>query len=306
MEVYARLTLPELFQASPHSLVENVTWVPPTDKHWVGGIQYDTDCTDADVTSSPCISGAPDSSALTKSATFSQVTRGSRAFTVYAEVDCTPDRQFWDSAEQSAKRALTVSAPDQIEQTFWTGSSGAGAPIFPNLTTTGPIYDSTGDILLQPSSTIISGQPLDLVEGIGRLEEAFHDCYHGLGVIHAPVVLSTDFARRGMYEHGPGNTLVTSMGNRIVFGTGYPINVGSGGVAPPLGSAWVFMTSPVFGIRGPVRTFRREESFDRGVNTLKMIAEQTIVLGWECCLAGVLLTVGGDLAGSPFSALQAF
>lgn len=302
MEVYTQVTQPELFVSDPHSLESVVNWMTVTDPHWNGGIKYDVDCGDVAVTSMTCISGSP--SSMTKAHTFRQITRGARPFTVYAEVDCTPDQLFWDTSKQSALRALANTRTVQLERTFWSGASG-GAPVFPNLSDIGPIYDNTGEILLQPSATIISGSPLDIVEGLGRLEEAFGDCYPGQGVIHVPAELASTLGVRNLVRH-EGNKLLTHNDDVVVLGNGYSLTIGPGGTTPPTGSAWIHMTSPIFGIKGQPRTFDPVTTLNRDTDTMKMIAEQTFVLAWECCLVSVLVTLGGDQSGAYGNALQAF
>jgi hypothetical protein len=301
MEVYQPVTPPDAFETAPFGLFSAINWVSSADTHWMGGIQYDSDCTEVGVTSSPCVSGAPDSATLTKTVTWSHNTRGARPFTVFDRVDCSMPGGGYENAAARATMALNRSAPTQVEATFWSGSSGLGAPIFPNLTTAGPVLDSTGRITLQPASTLISGTPLDLTEGLGRLESALGDCYDGVGVIHVPDTLGPALAARGLC-YVKGSQLVTYNGNIIVLGKGYP-GTGPGGSTFP-GALWMRATSRPFGYRGSVRTFTQTESMDRTTNSIQMIAEQTFLLGWTCCLAGVLVTAGGEQSGEFNSPLQ--
>jgi hypothetical protein len=301
MEVYAPVTPPDTFDTAPFGLFSAINWVTADNAHWQGGVQYDADCTEVGVTSSPCISGAPESATLTKSVTWSHSTRGARAFTVFDRVDCSAPGGGWENEERRATMALARSGPTQVEATFWTGSSGLGVPIFPNLTSTGPILDSTGRITLQPSSVLISGTPLDITEGLGRLESALGDCYDGVGVIHVPDTLGPALTARGLC-YVKGSQLVTYNGNIIALGKGYPGTGPDGSTFP--GALWMRATSRPFGYRSVVRTFTRPESFDRSTNTIKMIAEQTFLIGWMCCLAGVLVTAGGEQSGEFNSPLQ--
>jgi hypothetical protein len=301
MEVYTPVTPPDVFDTAPFGLFSAINWAPSGDAHWQGGVQYDADCTAVGVTSSPCISGAPESSILTKAVTWSHNTRGARPFTVFDRVDCSAPGGGWENDAQRASMALTRSAPTQVEATFWSGSSGLGAPVFPNLTSTGPILDSTGRITLQPSSVLISGTPLDLTEGLGRLETALGNCYDGVGVIHIPDTLGPALSARNLC-YVRGNRLVTYNGNIIVLGRGYT-GTGPDGSSFP-GGLWLRATSQLFGYRSAVRTYQNIESFDRSTNTVKMIAEQTFLIGWTCCLAGVLVTAGGEQAGEFNSPLQ--
>lgn len=306
MEVYNAVTLPELFAPGEYGLSSAVNWVTSGER-WAGGIQFDADCTEVAVTIMECISGTP-TPIPSKFATWNHLTRGARSFDIYDRVDCSPaDGTWYEVAQTKALRALTNSGPTQLERTFWTGAvgvtGGAGPRNYPNLTSIGPIYDSTNRILLQPSSTIISGAPLDVVEGLGALEEALGNCYDGAGVIHVPVRVGVELCARYLV-YKQGDKLYTWLGNQVVIGRGYPSNFGPNGSVPPVGSTWMFATSPIFGFKGQPRTFQPRDSLDRSVNTLLMIAEQKFLLGWTCCLAGVLVTTGGEQAGDPLSPLQ--
>jgi len=302
VEVYSPVTPPEDFANTAFGLFSAINWVPDADPHWQGGIQYDAECTAVGVTSSPCISGSPDSAELLKTATWTRSTRGARPFTAYDEVDCSAAGGGWEEGQNRALAALARSAQTQVEATFWSGSSGLGAPVFPNLTTTGVVLDSTRQIVLQPASTIISGAPLDVVEGLGRLEQALRDCYDGVGVIHVPLRLASAFAARNLC-YIRGNQLVTYAGNIVVIGGGYP-GTGPDGSTPPGGSMWIRATGPLFGYRSAPRTFDPPTMLDRSVNTFKAIAEQNFLVGWRCCLVGALVTTGGEQAGEPNAATQ--
>lgn len=301
MEVYAPIDPGSLYLDSAYGLASVVQWITVNDPHWAGGVQYEADCTEVSVTAMTCISGAPESD--TKAVTWTRTTRGARAFDVYARADCSPVGDWWSTAQRRVLRSLAWSAPTQLERTFQTGASGVEpALVYPNLTSTGPIFDSTGEILLQPASTIISGAPLDVVEGLGRLEAAFGACYDGRGVVHVPLKLGAALAAQSLI-YRDGGRLYTYCGNTVALGRGYA-DVGPGGTTPPAGSTWMYMTSPIFGLRGTPRTQAGVESFNRNVNTVEMIAEQKYLLAWECCLIAVLVTTGGEQAGEPSSPLQ--
>lgn len=301
MDVYSNdsVTVPDLFSTPGLGLFDNVSWLTPRNDHWKLGIQYDAICPFSRVTITPCISGAP-ATLTSKSATFDMNHRGSKSFTVYDEVDCTPDRQFWDEARSLALVSLTNTAPITAEAVFWSGVASDGVPVYPNLTTRGVIMDSTNQIILQPAITQITGTAgLDIVEGLDRLESAFSACYPGEGWVHVPEGLINALCARYLVQY-KGGKLYTWAGNRVIVGKGYPTNIGPGGVAPAAGTGYLVMTSPVFGIRGtPAAVGDPVQSLDRSVNTLKMIAEQTFLFGWQCCAVTVQITTGGELAGLP-------
>ncbi len=297
-EAFMPLTVPDDFDAQRYGLMSVITWVPSGDNHWKAGVQYDVDCAEAQITLSDCIV----TGIAPKAATFTRVTRGARAFTVYAEKDCSPpgSDDWWTDASNEVITALGQASPTQIEKAFWSGYSGGNAaPVYPNLMSTGPVFDSTNDILLQPSATLISGSPLDVVEGLGRLEESLGNCYDGVGVIHIPVRILAELAAQSLV-YRDGQVLRTFKGNLVAAGAGYDSTIGPGGTTPPAGSAWMFATSPIFGLRSAAQTRNNTvESFDRSVNTLKIIAEQTVLIGWKCCRIGVLVSTAGEPIGTP-------
>lgn len=295
MEVYTPVTVPDLFEGARYRLSDNVNWLTPSDAHWQGGISYEANCTEVAVTMMTCISGA---SVDAKALTFERIHRGARPATIYAETECTPSTEWWEVGQTRVLTALQNSGPTQMERTFWTGASGAEpALVYPNLTSTGVINDPTNQFILQPSATIISGVALDVVEGLGQLEDALALCYDGVGWIHVPVRLVASLAAHGLC-YREGSKLYTYRGNLIVVGNGYDFDYGPAGAAAPAGSGWMFATSPVFGYRATPRTFERTASLDRSVDTYVARAEQTYLLAWHCCLIGVLVSTAGEPAGT--------
>lgn len=305
VEVYtSEVTVPELLESPGYGLLENVTWIPGDGAgHWRGGIQYDADCYASSPTVSACFDGGPTEIA-DKAATWEHDTRGARAFTVFDEWDCPPvgrglSLDDLNDARDKALRALSASAAFTVERVFWSGDVGnTPAQVFPNLVTISatPVVTGTrGLITLQPAGTLITGG-LDVVEGLGLLEEAVAECYHGRAWIHVPSVLLPALSAKNLCYERNGR-LFTYAGNRIIVGRGYDSSVGPNGSANATGVTQMYATSPVFAIKDTPRAFGPVESLDRSVNTLKMIAEQTYLLGWHCCLIGVTVTMGGEEAG---------
>jgi hypothetical protein len=284
------------FTPRPYGLTSVATPVTPTSPHWQAGVTWTPLCVSGSTTYMTCITGGTTVAPPAKSATYDRVFQGARPFTVVTEFDCSP-AGTWDDAEQIALTSLTRAEQHQIEQTFWTGIAGGQQLIYPNLNTIGPIFDGA-EILLQPGGTFISGAPLDIVEGLGRLENALASCWDGTGIIHVPTILIPAMCSQGLI-YVVGNELYTKNGNEVVAGAGYQFNRGPGGATAPAGSGWIMATGPAFYITGPPRVIDRRSSFDRGVNTLKMISERTCVVGYSCCLAGVLVSTGGEPVGTP-------
>lgn len=290
----------------PYGLTSVVNWQTSTDR-WEGGIQWESVCATGSTTISPCITGAPILDPPAKAETWDRIVRGARPFTVFSEIDCAAPG-WWQLAQEHAARGFTQSEAFQIERVFQTGQvpgMGSGPLIFPNLTSTGPFTDTAAlpSVLLQPSSIVVSGSGLDVVEGLGILEKAVASCYQGgTAVIHVPVRLAGAFQAQYLIKQ-QGPNLTTAAGNKMVIGSGYDETFGPGGTTPVAGSGWIFATGPMFGWRSNIRQLgAQRDQFDRAENTLKMITERTVILGWDCCLAAVLVTLGGEPAGVTGSA----
>lgn len=298
MEVYTPITVPDAFVPADYGLLTAVNWVTPTNGNWAVGVSYEANCTATNITVDPCIiSGSP--TVPEKAATWDRSERGSRPFTVLARADCAPVDDWLTTGREKVLKSLSDNSQYALERTLWTGYAfGTSALIFPNLTTVGPITDASGRIVLQPASSLVAGGPYDVVEGLNRLEAQIVACgYTGNGVIHVPVAVSNALvAQHLVYDRG--GKLYTKTGHQVVIGRGYDTTISPSGPAVT-GQAWMMATSPIFGIRGTPKTFDPMQSFDRSVNTLEFMAEQTFLLGWTCCRAGVLVSTGGEPAGLP-------
>lgn len=304
VETYTtEVTVPDLYATPGYGLLDNVVWLTGDDKgHWRAGIQYEATCAAALPTISPCVSGAP-ASVTSKAATWSELFRGARPFTLFDEWNCSAPSMtdLWTIGREKALTALAQSAPVAAELVFQTGLvNNSPAIVYPNLTSLGgPLRDGTGRIVLQPALTQappVSGA-VDVVEGLDRLEAAWAGCYKGRGWVHVPARLVNALCANTLIIER-GGKLYTWAGNQVIIGRGYDHTLGPGLVANPTGVTQLYMTSPVFGLRDTPRAFEPRESFDRGVNTLAFIAEQTYLLGWQCCLLYVNVTTGGEVAGT--------
>lgn len=291
---YAPLDIDE-FTPRPYGLLQSATAITPTGPHWQGGITWNPICASGTTTYMACITGATTDPPPAKAATFEDTHQGARPFTILTEFDCNPVGA-WDDAESVSLVALTRAEQRQAEYTFWTGIAADQKLVYPNLTSP-TLVD--GEVILQPGGVFISGSvPLDITEGLGRLEAQLGVCWDGVGVIHVPSVLLTAMCAQGLVYERNGK-LYTKAGNLVIAGAGYPATYGPNGVTSPAGTAWLMATGPVFKIVGPPRVFDKRSSLDRGVNTLKMISERTVLIGFHCCLAGVLVSTGGEPSGTP-------
>ena len=286
----------------PYGLASAVNWQDTPDR-WEGGIQWESVCATGSATISPCITGAPPLDPPAKAATWDHTWRGARPFTIFSEVDCSPVGWTWEQARANAAQGFLNGEAFQLERVFQTGTipGVAAGIIMPNLTTAGPVTDTAQlpRVLLQPASVVVSGAGVDVVEGLGILENQLGTCYQGgRGLIHVPLRLASALQAQYLLEERNG-VLYTEAGNKVVLGAGYDAGYGPGGVTAPAGFGWMYATGPVFGWRSELRPLGSDPSevMDRAENTWKLITERTVVLGWDCCLAAVLVTLGGEPAG---------
>lgn len=267
----------------------------PTDSHWQNGITYQSRCvlTMGDATYDECISvttgvGTPVPAASgSKTPTVALTTRGAMPFTAFAEFDCSTVGNA--EAEKIGTDALSQSASYQVEQAFWTGVVDNQMIAFPHLAATTQLLATDGSLL--QSVPVTGGSPTtDIAEALGFLEDQMGDCYNGVGVIHVPMSAIPTLDAWGLIKV-QGGQLRTLNGNRVAAGAGYP-GTSPLGVAPATGTTWLYATGAVFAYSGATRVLGTPDAIDRAENTIKMIAERTYVLGWDCCHAAVLVQLG--------------
>lgn len=263
--------------------------------HWQQGITWIERCPVADTTFDECVSvtgvGGPPPAPPTKVDNVVQTFRGATPFTVFAEFDCSPVGSV-PEIEQAAVEALARIENVQVSSAFWTGVAGGQPVVFPHLAADAEVVDDQG-IVLQTEATVCTSAAADAAEALGLLETCLAECYGNVGVIYvSPVLLPTLVAWDLVVERDGG--LWTVLGNRVVVGPGFPQpSTGPDGAGAAAGTAWMYATGQLFGYRSPnVFATRLPESFDRAENTVKMLAERTYVLGFECCLFAALVSLG--------------
>lgn len=278
------------FTLLPYGLWDAVEKRTPGDPHWQNGVTWVERCPDGGTTYDECLSvtgtGGPPPEPPVKVDNVDQQFRGATPFTVIAEFDCSP--VGLNDAATVAADALARVEQQQVEAAFWTGTAGGQPLVFPHLAADTEVVDGN-DIVLQPTASVcVTGA--DAAYALGALEGCLADCYSGQGLIHvSPAALDTLAAWNLVVKEG--DQLQTVRGNRVVVGGGY---TGSGpdGTAATAGTTWIYATGAGFGYRGDVRITSPRESIDRSTNTMRMIAERTYVLGFECCLIAANMTLG--------------
>lgn len=285
-------TSPPKFTPLPYGLLSVVQSAPSGDVHWKGGIQYQTRCVNEGATTyDECIAvtgsgagvGAPPPPP-TKTGTADLVMRAATPFAVYARFDCAPVGV--NDAMEIAKNALAQTASWQVERAFWTGVAASQDVVFPHLAATTEIMDA--GVLLQ--SAAVTGTAADIICGLGFLEQQLADCYNGVGVIHVPRKALPALKNASLVEKN-GSKLYTANGNLVAVGSGYP-GTGPAGQDPGQCGSWLYATGAVFAINNQARINSLKESIDRANNTVQMMAEQTYLIGWDCCHAAIEVDVG--------------
>lgn len=299
---------PPVFTPSPYGLLSSVDIRPETEPHWQMGVTWEDICGGAGVTLDACDTSAPIITGSNligpKAATTRRTLWGATPFTVFGEVDCSPV-DFWDNREATMQQALNRFESFQVERTFWTGfaperASQGGVPngVLPHLAANTAVTESLAGvpITLQQAATIPTGAALNVVDALGALEGALAACLNGTGIIHVPQALAPTLA---LLLQRQGNRLISPNGNTVVIGAGYP-GTSPAGVAPTLGSVWMYATGPVFGYRSAptMRLMDGAAPLARDVNTVKAIIERTYVLGYDCCLFAQLVNTSSFIATS--------
>lgn len=279
----------------PYGLLEVASVPPDGDRHWQAGIIFQSPCVSGATTYDECLtvtgSGVPPAPSA-KAENVDLSLRGATPFTVYAECSCSPVGTVGER-DQLAEQALQQSQGWQVERAVWTGMAGGQDVVWPRLAgDTAAVYVQGSSSILLQSPVVTGGGPYDAAEGLGVLESALADCLRGAaGVIHVPQVALPSLAARALVKP-QGARLVTAAGNTVAVGSGYP-GTAPNGDAPSTGQAWVYATGPVFAYRSPVRSIRDPaQAMNRAENTLHLLAERTFLVGWGCCVFGVLLQLG--------------
>lgn len=293
-----QIVSPPVFTPLPYGLLSVVQPMSDTDPHWQQGVTYQTRCMAGmgSTTYDECIvvtgTGAPGGAGAppaqpTKVSNVQVGLRGAQPFTVYAEFDCSP--VGLQDAATAASDALARAESWQVERAFWSGQAAGQVVVYPRLVGALNVVDAQSVPLQSP--VVTGGGPFKPARALGILEGLMADCYNGVGVVHIPQSILPVFA-------GPGPTanvfkqnaqLRTLNGNLVAVGAGYP-GTAPFGAAPAAGTAWMYGTGAVAMWRQTTpRVLGPSESIDRSKNTMKMIAERTYVLGWDCCHFGVLV-----------------
>jgi hypothetical protein len=286
------------FTPLPYGLFSVVQSPSTSDRHWMNGVLHQPDaCGPAKSTINPC----PVVTGLDKSPTATGIgLMGADPFTIYSWIDCGPVGHPSLEMEDRARTALMRGREREVERVFMTGSvSTTGGPlVMPHLAEDNVVFGPSGEVSQLAASPVTTGSSsVDVVEGLGALEGALASCYGGEGVIHVPRAALAHLSNRGMLIRD-GSQLRTFSGNLVAAGSGYA-GTAPDGSAPPAGFAWLYATGAVTMYEGPARlTSSFADAVDTSENDLVLIAEQTFLLTWDCCLFAANVRLGGFDSGS--------
>lgn len=199
-----------------------------------------------------------------------------RPFVVGAAVKCSTlgsPADLLAAYRPKARRALELAEWPQIANELWTGQRSI---------TTG----WTNRRLASPSATVLSEDPVPLIEAIAALEDAFGDCSAGdVQVIHVPRKLSAYLDARGIIQTTPGSgRLWTANNSLVVADRGYPGTAPDG--APPEGLVtWIYSTGPLTARLGEIVYPERDlgDAVAYATNDVSVRAERLAAIDWLCC-----------------------
>jgi hypothetical protein len=277
------------------------------DPHWRNGVTWQNVCPDINSTYEACLMGnalgIPVSGVATapeKAATSSRSGWGATPFTLKQQINCSPPG-FWEDADEFVLKAFNETEEVGVAEVFSTGIVGGQALQYPHLYASAAVVDSSAPFVanLQLSAANVGptgGGSLDIVEALGKLEQALGACVHGVGVIHVAAELVPHLRANHLITE-EGSVLRTYNGHKVAASPGYS-GASPAGVVQ-VGVSWMYGTGPVFLYKGRPRFIGSEEaSLDRTVNTLMRLYERTYVIGYDCCLFAVPVSTGGVVTGA--------
>lgn len=277
-----------------------------SDSRWKNGVTWRNVCPDINSTYEACLAGnalgvpvTGVATAPSKTATAAISIWGATPFTLKVQINCSPPG-YWENAEEFVSDAFDQAEEVGVAEVFQTGTIGGQALQYPHLNATAQVTDAVpGGSILQLSAANLGptgGASLDVVEALGRMEQALGACVHGRGVIHIAAEL-IDHLKANHLVREEGGVLYTCTGHKIAASAGY--NGASPAGAVQVGVSWMYGTGPVFLYKGRPRFIgTEEESLNRSVDTLMRLYERTYVIGYDCCLFTVPVSTGGVVTGA--------
>lgn len=291
---------PPVFTPLQYRLADAVDGPHPYRGHQKLGLMFTPDpCTLPLETTTVCTTGV----GALKQATGDIPTRGADSFVVYTWIPCGLAGIGEAKLKSQTLAAHQNNAQYVVERTFWTGGTfSTPQHLAEDAAITEVVGGST--VNLQTAATVLVTGAVDVVEGIGRLEQAMADCYGGVPIIHVPRGVTAHLAANHLLSDKSGKNLVTRNGSIVVPAPGYP-GTSPGGVVPPAGTTWLYATGSVKMWQSePTWTARdARELLYRPTNDTVLILEQRFTLAWDCCHFAIPVSLGGIITGTFNSAV---
>lgn len=187
--------------------------------------------------------------------------------TIYAGTQCNPVGRSYDEAVQHSLEALRMGEQRALEE--WVMSE-VFCPLAADLTP--------------------AAGALNIAQGVAVLEGWLGENYGGLGVLHVPAGAAALLGCCNLV-HLDGGSARTLLGNCVIMGSGYGINVGPPDCLPAeAGEAWLYVTGPIRVRREGAFTVPDEDSQSVRITTNDrfVLAERTFVVELACCQAAAV------------------
>ncbi|MFC1410402.1 hypothetical protein ACEZCY_14165 [Streptacidiphilus sp. N1-12] len=269
-----RYVEPQPVAPAAGGLFSVATMLPMEDAHAENGVMWEPlTCAEAQAGGDPCVAER-DPLAVDEGVPEVEAT----PFIIYGGYNCKLVGHTVADVRNRAQQALYLGEQRATERALWTGDQGNR----PRLA------DPTA-VILGPGSLLADAVSPEV--GLALLEAYLGSGTGGVGMVH----LTRDVATllwRGQMLTTSGTRTTTRLGTLVAAGGGYP-GTGPDGSDAPAGTAWAYATSPVVVRRSEVymNPDTPEQALNKTTNNLEILAERTYVVGWDCLLAAVLITI---------------
>lgn len=266
-------------ERTPFGLFSVAEMITPEDPHWQQGVEWEPAvCGAAAIYNCPTCNQNNGNTAPAKSYAAGPGSDFASPFTVYGSFNCSPIGN-WDRAEARAKELLANGEERAVESAIALSTTHAGRAL-----------QAATSLDITPTP----GTPVTILQGIALLESYIGANSSGQGVIVANKREATlAVAQRAVVRPEAGQTqLFTNVGTPVAAVGGWNGRTGPNNVAAVSPNSWIF----VLGSRPRVWrsevfvTSEREESLKTTTNDLKIAAERTYIVGWDCFTAAVLVS----------------
>lgn len=248
-------------------------------------------------TTTACVSGT----GATKLATGSLPNRGADSFAVYTWIDCSLIGTGAAELRSRIEAAHRNNAKTLVERIFWTGGDFSTAQ---HLAEDTAVTETVGGSIvnLQTAATVLVTGAVDVVEAIGRLEDAMATCYGGTPMIHVPRCVTAHLAANHQLDDNDdddGKVLHTRNGSIVVPGPGYP-GTSPAGATPAAGTKWIYATGRVKMWESDLMWNSQDvrQFLGRDDNDTVLIVEQRFTFAWDCCHFAIPISLGGIITGT--------